>query len=202
MAEPVHVAGVVDHEQLCVDRGADSGFDVGLVRATTIAARSSWLVARPIVARISSTWRGGVVETGDLCRDQVGQHHRDGLARHVRGDELLREERISLSTREHLVDERVRRGWCPSVPRPARRHRRGPALPDGSDEPPGAGSAPPVDAAVTDGDRPRWRGTYRRGRHDRRSGCGRGTRTGPTSPCRPSEGLRRRRPQRHRRRDR
>ena len=73
-----------------------------------MAARSSWLVSRPIAATAPNTWRALVVQIGDLRGDQIGQHHRDRLACQVRGDEFPGEERVSLTPRDHLVDERVR----------------------------------------------------------------------------------------------
>ncbi len=130
--------------------------------SATIAARSSWLVSRPIVATAPNTWRASSSRPAISDGDQIGQHHRNRLAGQVRGDELPREERVSLTACDHLVDERVRRRLCRSAPRLARRPRRDPALPGGSDGPPGAGSAPPVGAAVTGGRRPRWRGRCRR----------------------------------------
>ena len=72
------------------------------------AQSSSWLVSRPIAATAPNTCRAVVVEGGDLGRDQIGQHDRNGLAGQVCGDEFSGEERVALSAGDHLVDERAR----------------------------------------------------------------------------------------------
>ena len=47
-----------------------------------------------------------VVQAGKVGSDQIGQHGRDRFAGDMRGNELFREERVSLSSGHHLVDQR------------------------------------------------------------------------------------------------
>ena len=190
VAEAVGV--VVDDQQPCVDHGPHCGFEVVLGQ---VDDRGEQLVARVAADRRDRAQHQScaVVEIGDLGGDQVGEHDGDGLARQVRGDELAGEERVAATARDHLVDQRARRRPAEQRGDALRRSRRGPALPGGFDEPPAAGSARPADPVGSGGRRPRWHGRCRPGPPARRSGCGRGTRTDPTSPCRPSAGLRTRR---------
>ena len=85
---------VVDDQHPCVDHGPHRSFQFG---RRQVDDRSEQLVARLAADRRDRPQHQSraVVEVGDLGGDQIGQHHRDGLAGQVRSNELAGEERVA-----------------------------------------------------------------------------------------------------------